>query len=350
MNKRFLIRPRQHSVLGQDFRSSLIARELSLTHIDPDPGREYEDPELLVCFDPEDADILKCVKRFKATPVVAHFQLPWSYQLPDEQDRARETLGLVDAVIVPTDELKHELEKEIPGSQVYRACNGASREVFSPASRKERYAYRAAHRIPANVKLLGYVGRLQNSKGLQVLEELLLRLPKLCNLLIYCPESNEALARNRFNGKERARVVCDDRDPLRGKHPTKYLDVLVATSLREAFSMVVLEALQSGVSVVAANSSPFVAEMDSLEAMKLVALPPKLENMNRCELSLERKEVNQIVGEFVRIIEDTTPLDDSERRELAMSVLSLGYTTEAMISRCREVYDEIVRVSTNQGV
>ncbi|MFW6048525.1 MAG: glycosyltransferase [Candidatus Natronoplasma sp.] len=86
-------------------------------------------------------------------------------------------LKLADTVIVISEKIKKEaLRKGCPSNKIYLIPQPIDTERFSPASKEEKDSLRNELDIPLNKKIVIYVGRLSEEKGLPILEKAIARL------------------------------------------------------------------------------------------------------------------------------------------------------------------------------
>jgi 1,2-diacylglycerol-3-alpha-glucose alpha-1,2-glucosyltransferase len=143
-------------------------------------------------------------------------------------------------------------------------------------------------------------------------------------------------------------IVWPDRHPFLEDRPTKYFDVLLSPSLSEVQPLVVLEALISGVPVVATLSSPFFDEFsEQIRAFGLagpscttVPIPARFASgdLTRADLALTSDELDDVAPRLFDLIAKTRVPSDIERHELAAKVINAGYTPKAMTAKLAVLY------------
>lgn len=217
--------------------------------------------------------------------------------------------------------------EDLPDDQVTFIPNGIDVELFRPASERERKSARVAMGIPQDAILVGGVGRLVPQKNfalfLEVAAKVLAKHPTVFFVIAGTgPQEEELKSRAAALGLgDRLRFLghVDDRTGL-----YHALDILMMTSDFEGTPMVLLEAMSSGVAVVA-SAVDGIAEVcthgvDALlvrpgdTAGFLQALCRLLEEPRRtAELGrnarkkiLEKFEIRKAVREIERIYDELT--------------------------------------------
>ncbi|MBS1868211.1 MAG: glycosyltransferase family 4 protein [Actinobacteria bacterium] len=141
----------------------------------------------------------------------------------------------------------------VPPERLRAIPNGVDADVFRPADEDERAAARAALGLPADLPLALYCGRFAAVKRLDVLIEALRDVPMRL-LLVGEGEERERLERlaadPALGGRVTLRTVVDEPAPL-----YRAADLYVSASSTEGMSGSVLEAMASGLPVVAAPAS-----------------------------------------------------------------------------------------------
>jgi glycosyltransferase involved in cell wall biosynthesis len=124
---------------------------------------------------------------------------------------------------------------------------------------------------------------------------------------------------------------------------------LIAPSLSEVQPLTILEALMSGVPIVATRSTPFYEEL--LEAgvryrwCRTIPLPKRFREGSReiGKLTLTAEEAELIAMNIVGVLRDNPPISDRERHALARKMHKLGFVEAAMCRSFRDIYAEAIR-------
>ena len=156
-----------------------------------------------------------------------------------------------DAAIGVSEEVTEELQAWLPKQVVHKIANGVDVERYRPVL--SRQDAKKALGIP-DLQTIGFVGRLSPAKGVSVLLSALKRLHNqgipFCALIV-----GEGEHRTELTQQVRAMGLHSKVQFLgeRADTPLVYsaLDVFVLPSFKEAFPMTILEAMASGVPVVA---------------------------------------------------------------------------------------------------
>ncbi len=139
------------------------------------------------------------------------------------------------------------------------SCNGVDLERFSPACRQQRDRVRAAHDIPADAVVLGFVGRLTRDKGMgelaQAFQALATRHPQAVLLIVGDYEHADrppAEVVDLIRTHDQVRHVGWQRDPVPF---IGAMDVVVLPSHREGLPGVLLEAGAVGLPIVTTDAT-----------------------------------------------------------------------------------------------
>ncbi len=342
---------------GQDFRQQLTIERLGLKRLhQPGLRNPYQPPQsgtdLLISFNPEhkeDADALEANVNIRR---IVHHQLRLSYL--DSQKKKGESfreiacrsLSIADRIIVPADFMIEELSRSVPINKVSVIRNGAAEDVFKPTTNKERRSFRSQIGIKSGEILAGYVGSLSVPKGYQIIKEITSELPDSVRLLVrtYPEESTSEINELKALGKDRLILDLDNHSRLaRRSHPTPFLDVLFVTSLCETVSMVVVEALLSGIPVITTGCTPFFNDLldegfgsDDLE---VISLPSGIDSLERRFLKLEENDAKEISEKFLSHVMCKEPISFTGRSCRSNLAKRAGLTATCMVSKFCKLYE-----------
>ncbi len=349
-----VLRPRQQDKCGQDFRSSMTIKQLSLTPMYLENGLPLQQVgmsgiNLAITFDPENVDCHKYIESLPNDniPLVSHFHLQWEYQTEDERVIAEKTIKRSNAVIVPAAFLKEQLKSKFPYARIECIHNGADNQIFNCSDSQERKKFREELNIAKDAFVFVYVGSLTKPKGFQIIYEFCKIIPQGYHLLFYCWEdsvSKEEIAGLLKVNAQQIHVLYNNAQ-AREKHPVRLCDCLITSSLSEVAPMAVIEALLSGVKVVGTSSTQFYEELPSAildkSYLQLIDIPPRLNNLSHDKLFLENEEVTGIVNHLIKYTKNMESSSDSERKLLSQIMLDSGYEANKMIKKYEELYVEI---------
>jgi glycosyltransferase involved in cell wall biosynthesis len=141
-------------------------------------------------------------------------------------------------------------------------------------------------------------------------------------------------------------VLWPDSTPRLAPRPVRYLDVLIAPSLSEVQPLTTLEALLSGVPIIATRSTPFYEEL--LEAgakyrwCRTIPLPRRFKEGSRemSKLILTEEEAEMIAKNIIGVLRDHQPASDREHQRMTRKMTRLGFVETAMCGAFREIYAE----------
>ncbi|SPF55971.1 Glycosyl transferases group 1 family protein [Candidatus Desulfosporosinus infrequens] len=256
---------------------------------------------------------------------LAHDYLsPWSARLALGLDRL--TLRLTSGIITVSNHLAQEVALR-GGQNIETIYNGQSPCIFADPS-SARHQFRKQWGIPATAFVIGTIGRLHPTKGqiyiIKAATQLCLKYPDLHLLLIGDgPLRQELESELRLNSLPYT---------LTGYLPHAYkalpaMDLFTLPSISEGMGLVLLEAMQAGVPIVASavGGIPEVirAEVDGL------LVPP---------------------GDVSRLAEACASL--IENPDLAKSLVHSGqdrwpfFSTECMVRKTEQVYTRLLDQST----
>jgi len=361
---RALLTPRHHEAYGQDFLIQGMIESCGLTRLMPNANGKYEIPddiELVVSQNLDeysDADFIGNLS-YKI-PVVAHLHCQWGFFDENQKSNIKKAIDKVSIGIVPAEFMAHDIKEILPDTPWVVVRNGVDISRYHPETEKNRVAFRNAHGIGRRESIVGYVGRLENAKGLQLLEYVASNLRRI-NAHLVIQYLNTVNNRTTARYKEHAEriksknpdfvhIVADD-DPLSDR-PVKYFDSLLHPSLSEVNPLVVLEAFVSGIPVLATKCTPFYNELSSLgipaECFSISKLPERIKPdvLKRSELKLEEPEVFSVGEELITLLRDKAGNLNCSKSVLLEKGIAAGFTSEAMFEGFNKVYSRAV----NEGM
>jgi len=160
-----------------------------------------------------------------------------------------------DAAVGVSDAVAQELRRYVPVDRVRQIGNGVDaqsyRRLMPRAEAKRELG------LPADSRLVGFVGRLSAQKGISCLLRAIAALPSALRAAVHLVIAGDGEERCALNDEARTLGVSDRTHFLgsRSDTPAIYsaLDVFVLPSEQEAFPMVVLEAMACGLPVIATD-------------------------------------------------------------------------------------------------
>jgi glycosyltransferase involved in cell wall biosynthesis len=340
---------------GQDFTRRLTQDPLGIVAVDAQGvgvSFDFSAVGLVLAHDLEDPHVAAAIATVPDhIPIIAHLHLQWAYCSWALRENLSATLPRIRHAITPADFLADDLAQRFPSTHWMSVRNGVDDTLFRPTHLQERTAWRRRAGISDSGTLLAYVGRLENAKGLQVLEALAALLPDSnCHLLVQypawtgIPRSFEARARRIARaGAGRVHLMPDEHPG--GDRPIRYCDLLVHPSLSEVAPRTVIESWMSGVPVVATRCTPFFAEIPELSfATRLVELPETLglESLDRERLRIDDQGMaTSLAAELLRQVPDLSPIDDQGRSEIARLARVSGFSAGDMVASLGRIYENV---------
>lgn len=326
MNKSnsIIVRPLHSRMHGQTVRMNSVHHKL---HIPIVPASKENLNEInkyknLITFDTEDRDVYSIIKQFPDKRIISHFQFNPSYLGTNSTiwKLNCKTLELSDHVIVPASFLKVKL-REFINTPITVVPNGVDPDIFQI----QKSAKKQLH--------IGHVGRLIDSKGLQILSDLWQNLPSSIIFQIECADIKFPLKTNNR--------ITSNASLSRNNHVTPALDYLISTSLSEVAPLVIIEALLSGVPVIATDSTPYIDELVQNfgpGVVKKIEIPNRLKHIAMEDLRLDSQESDKISKDFIEAINRLAKPDYSTKRKIRNKALEMGFSDSIMCEKFEEIY------------
>ena len=358
---KLLLLPRQYLIAGQDFLVSSMVAQCGLSLL-LKPRDRYSlpsaRPELVVSVNPHeacDADALQAM--FNSVPIVVHLHHQLEYLEGAQRSNAVRSLSFASAIVVPAKFLRKKVKALFPHIPVHVVPNGVAGRLFCPASPEERAVFRVRSGISRTQLLAGIVGPMTEAKGLQITRSICSKVgDEDFALFIQYPDwqaVTESVGTSyreiacELKARSPAKIVLwPDGTPRLAPRPIRYLDVLIAPSLSEVQPLTALEALASGVPIVATKSTPFYEEL--LEAgakyrwCRTVPLPKRFKEGSRemSKLTLTEEEAETIAKNVIGVLRDHQPVGDREHQRMSRKMTRLGFVETAMCRAFCEIYAE----------
>jgi glycosyltransferase involved in cell wall biosynthesis len=358
---KLLLLPRQYLTAGQDFLVSSMVAQCGLSLL-LKPQDRYSlpstRPELVVSINPHEAcdtDALQAM--FNSVPIVVHLHHQLEYLEGAKRSNAVRSLSFASAIVVPAKFLRKKVKALFPHIPVHVVPNGVPGRLFCPASPEERAVFRGRNGISRTQRLVGIVGPMTEAKGLQIIKRICSKIAdEDFALFIQYPdwqavtESVGTTYRQiacELKARSPAKIVLwPDSTPRLAPRPIRYLDALIAPSLSEVQPLTALEALISGVPIVATKSTPFYDEL--LEAgakyrwCRTVPLPKRFKEGSRevSKLTLMEEEAETIANNIIGVLRDHQSLGDREQQRMSRKMTRLGFVETAMCRAFGEIYAE----------
>ncbi len=347
-------------------------------------------PDLIVSHNPDHVADRKFIEAWREhSPVVVHLHCQYQYfaskelRGPFSAFSNRENIDIclqhADIIVVPSgflaDDLRRIPVKLKPNAKVEVVSNGARQSLYYPSTLRQRTNFKtnipgltssqptmAQRQIPLDKKLIGFVGRLEDLKGRQLLEILVRenatnnRLADACLLLQFRYQpGNEEYDRCRQSAETLSLINPDfvrlyaDSCPRGANRPMRHLDVLLLPSLSEVQPMVVLEALSCGVPVVTTKSTPFFDELVtkfSEHEFQMTSISGRCDGGGVGISSLtESDRPEEAARRLIEAIDKIRPLDDAQRIDLSRKAGELGYSDAKMYAQYLDLYSRAVNES-----
>jgi glycosyltransferase involved in cell wall biosynthesis len=235
---------------------------------------------------------------------------------------SRLVLKNADAVIALTQDMKREMQKSW-NRDIWVIPNGIDLEGFDNLPRDEM---RAKLRAKANEKLIIFVGRLRPAKGLKYLIKAIdiVKQSDQSARLLLVGEGPEEESLKRLVRKLNLESYLEFVGQIQNEEVPRYMaaaDILVLSSLSEGFPVTVLEAMASGLPIV---------------ATRVRGLPETIEDGQNGFL-VEPKNPGQIADRLLRLLgnDELRASISANNRDKAK-----GYSWEKITARLEQVYQK----------
>lgn len=357
---KYLLLPRKSPVYGQDYLCEDIRLQLGLKPIYTGPDDRYDyvvspqDAALVVSQNPDNlSDAILFEQIHHDLTKLMHVHLQLRYLDPSAVDNLSRVARVSKYGVSPADFHKRMLEERY-GSTIWSTIyNGCDQKKFFPSSEQQRLEFRKKYNICEGKIVVACVGRLDDTKGLQIIRELARRAKDDLCLVLQYPYSDSNIFTHKFRRfateiknecPNVVRTIEDDRST--DDKYMRYADCLLSPSLCEVAPMVVVEALMCGVPVLATGSTPFfVDDLRRLHlpenALRVMELPDRIQTLDRLSLRLHDDEINQLVElSMSHILAYREGGSDHERNMLAATMCATEFTQEAMLNKISELYEK----------
>lgn len=263
---------------------------------------------------------LPCVTTVHSS--LAHDYLsPWSARLALGLDRL--TLPLTSGIITVSDYLAREVALR-GGKKIKTIYNGYSFNSSPPDRASAREFFRKQWGIPARALVVGTIGRLHPTKGqiylIQAARQLQLKFPNLHLLLIGDGPLRQELSQELHNSSLP--------HTLTGYLPSAYealpaMDLFVLPSVSEGMGLVLLEAMQAGIPIVASA----------------VGGIPEVIRDGREGLLVPAEDVSELISACTTVLENSNLSESLIRAGLSRCT---DFSMNAMLKETLQIYTNLL--------
>lgn len=339
---------------GQDFTSVFLIEKMELTPIYLSDGSydicgiNMADVDLIISRYPDNPADSKFIKQYSSKiPVVLHLHLRYHFLNPDQKRTLSESIPCAAKLITNCKMLQEEYQNIFPLYNWTYINNGINPNIFYSTTFEERTDFKEAHKIPQGKVLLSYTGRLNLSKGVQLLEKIFEFISSSQNhfLLIqtiYMPKYDSIVAEITKQNKNVLILFNQDNKAVR------YCDVHISTSLSETTSLVTLESLFSGVPVICTDITEFYREIDTgftpFDYFQKVHIEESWISYNsgKPNIRLNRADLQRVADDFILKIQRLEPLTQDQRTLLSSSFANSQFNADRMVESLTEAYKTII--------
>lgn len=239
----------------------------------------------------------------------------------------KQTLKNADAVISLTDDMKKKIKK-IHDREIFVIPNGIDLNVFEGLSKEE---LRKKFGLNKTEKIILYVGRLLHIKGLIYLIEAVKNINEKNKRLLLVGYGDDRKHLENLVKKLKIENIVTFVGKVPNKEVFEYMvasDVLVLPSLSEGFPNVILEAMASGLPIIATK----------------VGGIPKIVNNEVNGFLVDPKNPTQIVETLLQLFKDEKlreKISDNNKIE------AKKYSWESVINDLEKVYNKIIENNHN---
>ena len=257
--------PREVSANGQDIIASAIANRLGIARhfaIAGEYGPVPPETRLVISHNPQDgADAAVLGRLPNSCKVVLHLHYQLGQLTKVQTECLAMSIARADLVVTPAEFLTNGGAQAFPKVPWSTVWNGVDASVFRPVLRLEREDWKREQGIGGSSFVALFVGRLVPAKGLAVLEWLAGHLPADTHLAVQYFDESYGADTGLCLPDRNVTLVPQSRMTVKSLIP--YADVLLLPSQSEVAPLVVIEALMSGVPVLATPATPFYDELTS---------------------------------------------------------------------------------------
>ncbi len=352
-----LLNPRASAAYGQDLLAAALKRSCNLTVLQAGESG-YETPpadlELVVSMNlDEKADSDYLANLPENVPVVAHIHCQPSYYSPAQNANLAAAVQRVRIGISPARFHQHQLQELYPTVDWKLVYNGVDRARFRVARPEERNEFRKKAGIDEELTLAIFVGRLEDAKGLRILEQFCNAISQTRLALMLQFLSNSSKTAQRYTEiAARLKAICPNRifpwpdKDLAVDRPVRHADFLLMPSLCEVCPLVVLEAFVAGIRVIGTHATPFYDELDRFGlppgSYTFISLPESRDfKVERKNLLVSEAEAKELATRLIQQATSKLPAKQSEREVLSKATLRARFDEETMLGAFRSIYDSV---------
>ncbi len=339
--------PRSKPQHGQDFRQLETINHLNLISWQKDNNNNYSLPnwekvKLISCFNPHeqaDTDFIHLAP--KNIPVIIHHQLRFNYLSQQEQKNLQKNLERANRMIIPATFLADEIN--ISCNKLHTVTNGANTKIFKPRLEVDFQLWKKQLTIPENIKIAGFIGSPTDAKGGQFLQAIAKQLQPDWRIVLF---SNHEPP-NWVNEQENIIYIHQDLNDAKNRHITPLFDCLLSLSLCEVAPMIIIEALLSGIPIIATNSTPYLQELTNKIPngfLKTLSLPERLNNCSKERLKLESQEVFNLSKTIIASMGKIPIYTEQQRINLSRSAIEARLDSQSMLSGFKDIYNDLTNL------
>lgn len=344
---KIVLTPHALPYFGQDFTSVLLAKKIGLHPVYLKNG-EYDfskiditSVKLIVSRYPDLSSDLSVIRKYsKRIPIVIHIHLNYSFFNQHQKNTFENSILYACLLVTNCKMLRNYYRNIFPKFKWTYINNGIDSNIFKPTTKLAREKFRKKNGIPKNRILISYTGRLNNSKGLQILRKIFdftSTSKKFFFIIQSIPLPKYDCVFSEIQSKySNLKIILTQREKV-----VKFCDVHISTSLSETTSLVTLEALFCGVQVICTDVSKFYNEIDNkipgIKYFRKVKMRASINN--KATLNLQTNYLNDIGSDFIKEIDNTILLKQKQRMYLGNSFAKTEFESAIMVEKIRRLYD-----------
>ncbi|MBV9575529.1 MAG: hypothetical protein JO149_02775, partial [Gammaproteobacteria bacterium] len=350
---RIILIPHIDSYFGQDFTSNFLVKKMGLYPIYLREGKydttgiDTSRVRMMISRNGDRSDDQRLIAMFSGRiPVILHIHLKFSFLSVSQKQCLIKSMDMATALVTNCQSLAQEYQQLFPSYNWNYVNNGVDATTFYPASLEERTDFRTAHNISASKILLSYTGRLNNAKGVQVLEQLVGQVTLKEQFVIFIQTiyhpKYEAILKKLAKLSTEIKIITAQQQRI-----VRFCDFHILTSLVETTSLVTLEALFSGVPAICADAADFFEELGrhNLPFDFFWKIPFDRYAFGHFDekyrIGLNADQVRRLSVKFMDVFDKLKPLSESQRAALGLSFAKSNYNADTMICALNKLYDVI---------